>query len=148
MNLQPIALLSALAICAAAMPLAPTDVKAGQYKTLSTELLEAGSFVPATSSPKNSGSAMELEVYEFKTAAGASYRCEILTNVTGVSLNIRLIHVTGVEVASCIAPAAGACNTAYVAFGPHLKPLCLVATAPNSAVVGANPIYTMAVKRM
>ena len=54
---------SALATGAAAVLLAASGVEAGQYKTLSTLTLAAGAQLQATSSPINSGVAMELDVY-------------------------------------------------------------------------------------
>jgi hypothetical protein len=141
---------SALATGAAAMLLAPTGVEAGQYKTLSTETLAAGAQVQATSSPKNSGIAMELDVYEFKAVAGgAQYRCRITANATGQPLGLTFIRVDGIPIGSCVAPVGGSCNTVYSVPGitGGNKPLCLVHTGLNRLVVGANPTYTMAVQR-
>jgi hypothetical protein len=151
MSLRPIALLSsALATGAAAVLLAPTGVAAGQYKTLSAETLAPGAQVQATSSPKNSGIAMELDVYEFKAVAGgAQYRCRITTNGTGQPLGLKFIRVDGTVIGSCVAPPGGGCNTVYSVpeIGGGNKPLCLVHTGLNLLVVGRNPTYTMAVQR-
>jgi len=151
MSLRPNALLaSALATGAAAVLLAPIGVAAGQYKTLSTETLAPGAQVQVTSSPKNSGTAIELEVYEFKAVAGgAQYRCRITANGTGQSLGLKFIRVDGTVIGSCVAPPGGGCNTAYSAtvIPGGNKPLCLVHTDFNRLVVGANPTYTMAVQR-
>ena len=141
---------SALAMGAAAVLLAPTGVEAGQYKTLSTETLAAGAQLQATSSPKNSGIAMELDVYEFKAAAGgAQYRCRITANGTGQPLGLAFVRVDGTVIGRCVAAVGGSCSTVYSVPGitGGNKPLCLVHTGLNQLVVGANPTYTMAVQR-
>ena len=48
------------------------DALAGQFKTLNTAGLAVGAQVSAHSSPKNTGAAMEMEVYEWPTAAAAT----------------------------------------------------------------------------
>lgn len=151
MNSDLALLASAWAIGGAAVLLAPTGVEAGQYKTLSTETLAAGAQLQATSSPKNSGIAMEPDVYEFKAAAGgAQYCCRILANGTGRPLGMTFIRVDGTVIGSCVAPVGGGCNTPYSVPGiaGGNKSLCLVHTGPNRLVVGANPTYTMSVQRI
>ena len=141
---------SALATGAAAVLLAASGVEAGQYKTLSTETLAAGAQLQATSSPKNSGVAMELDVYEFKAApGGAQYRCRITANGTGQPLGMTFLRVDGTVIGSCVAPAGGGCSTAYSlpAITGGNKPLCIVHTGLNLLVLGANPTYRMAVQR-
>lgn len=141
---------SALATGAAAVLLATSGVEAGQYKTLSTETLAAGAQLQATSSPKNSGVAMELDVYEFKAVVGgAQYRCRITANGTGQPLGMTFLRVDGTVIGSCVAPAGGACSTVYSlpAITGGNKPLCIVHTGLNLLVQGANPTYRMAVQR-
>lgn len=150
MNTDPTRLSSALAIGVAAVLLVPTGVVAGQYKTLSTETLAAGAQLQATSSPKNSGVAMELDVYEFKAVpGGAQYRCRITANGTGQPLGLIFLRVDGTVIGSCVAPVGGGCSTVYSlpAITGGNKPLCLVHTGLNLLVVGANPTYTLAVQR-
>lgn len=141
---------SALATGAAAVLLAASGVEAGQYKTLSTETLAAGAQLQATSSPKNSGVSMELDVYEFKAApVGAQYRCRITANGTGQPLGMTFLRVDGTVIGSCVAPAGGGCSTVYSlpAITGGNKPLCIVHTGLNLLVLGANPTYRMAVQR-
>jgi hypothetical protein len=123
------------------------DALAGQFKTLNTAGLAVGAQVDAHSSPKNTGAAMEMEVYEWQTtAAGGNYRCRILSNTTGRTLNLREIGVNGTIVGSCAAVNGGTCNTPTLGHGGNLKFMCIVSTA-NGQPVSSTAHYVMAVQR-
>ena len=125
---------------------ASTD--AGQFKTLNTEDLGVGGSVLATSSPKNTGNTMEMEVFEFRTAAeGGTYSCNILANVTGKTLNIALVGVSAAIISSCSAQPGGTCSTSPTGLAGNVKFQCLVATEFGVPVVGADPVYRMSVNR-
>jgi hypothetical protein len=121
---------------------------AGQFKNLNnTAALAPNGLVRAVSSPQNTGTAIELEAYEFLTAPdAASWTCRILGNGAGVPLNMRLVGLNGSILASCTAPAGGVCNTPAQNLLPGHRYLCLVASDAGSpaAPLGA---YTMAVQR-
>jgi hypothetical protein len=121
---------------------------AGQFKTLNTAGLAEGQQQTAVSSPKNSGLAMEMEVYEWTSrSAGGYYQCRILSNFTGEPLTITFMGVNGTIIDSCTAPAGGTCDVpAYNLFG-NLKFQCLVATGYGSPVISTNT-YKMAVRRV
>jgi hypothetical protein len=142
-------LTSALALGACAMLLAPATALAGQYKTLNTQTLGAGGQVTAYSSPKNTNTAMEMETYEFQTtAATASWRCRIITNQTTRALNVRLIGLTGAQLANCTTSAGGTCDTAAIALGGNFKFQCLVATGAGSPIPSDASWYRIAVQRV
>jgi hypothetical protein len=120
---------------------------AGQFKRLNTETLAVGAQISAHASPLNTGAAMEMDTYEFKTAAaGGSYRGRILTNSTGQTLNLKVIGTNGLIVASCSAVNAGTCNTATLSLVGNLLFLVIIATQ-NGAPVNAGAHYSMAVQR-
>jgi hypothetical protein len=126
----------------------PASVDAGQFKTLNTESLGVGGSVEATSSPKNTGPAMDMEVFEFRTAAaGGTYSCRILANSTGRILNIHLVGTGGRLVSSCSADplTGGTCSTAPTLLLGDRKFHCVVAS--SIAVIGVNPTYVMSVNR-
>ena len=122
--------------------------EAGQFKTLNTAGLGVGGQVTAYSSPKNSGSSMEMESYEWQTAAGGgTYRCRITSNATSRVLNIRLIGVNGTVINSCTTAAGGTCNGASVGLAGGVKFQCLVATAFGTTIPSDASWYQMAVQR-
>ena len=123
------------------------DALAGQFKTLNTAGLGVGAQVSAHSSPKNTGAAMEMEVYEWPTAAaGGSYRCRLLSNTSGVTLNLREIGVNGTIVGSCAAANGGTCDTPTLGHAGNLKFMCIVSSA-NGQPVSASAHYIIAVQR-
>lgn len=123
-------------------------VNAGQFKTLNTQNLGVGGSVQATSSPKNSGQAMEMEVFEFgSAAAGGTYSCRILANATGRTLNMRMVAANGTIPGSCSAAPGGTCSTPPTPILGNLKFQCLVTTSNGAPVIGANPTYLMSVNR-
>ena len=125
---------------------APID--AGQFKTLNTEGLGLGGSVLVTSSPKNTGQSMEMEVFEFRTAPVANvYSCRILANATGRTLNIRLIGVNGLPLSSCSAPPGSTCSTAPQSLLANQKFHIQVATANNAYTYEAIAILRAAVAR-
>ena len=127
--------------------LAATAAQAGQFKTLNTGDLAAGGSVQAYSSPQNTDSAMEMEVFEWLTpAAGGAYSCNILYNGTGRVLNMSLIGVNGTVVNSCAAAAGGTCSTPIIALAGNTKFQCLTATS-FGAPVAAGVYYSMSVQR-
>lgn len=125
---------------------ASTD--AGQFKTLNTQDLVVGDAVQATSSAKNTGDAMEMEVFEFTTAPeGGTYSCNILANFTGRTLNIALVGVAAAIITSCSAEPGGTCSTSPTGLAGNVKFQCLVATQFGAPVVGGDPVYRMSVNR-
>ena len=130
---------------------ASTAAQAGEFKTLNTESLAAGAQLQAFSSPKNTGAAMEMEVFEFRSApVSAKYKCKILRNNTWRILNIRMIGVNGTVIAAGGCSAAAALGSSCTPPTPptlvaNLKFQCLVATA-NGSPVNAS-WYSMAVSR-
>jgi hypothetical protein len=123
------------------------DAVAGQFKTLNTAGLAVGAQISAHSSPKNTGAAMEMEVYEWPTAAGGgSYRCRILSNTSGVTLNLREIGVNGTVVGSCAAANGGTCDTPTLGHVGNLKFMCIVSSA-NGQPVSSTAHYIIAVQR-
>ena len=129
--------------------LSGADVFAGQFKNLNnTASLPTGGLVRASSSPQNTGSAMELEAFEFQTSPEvATWTCRIIANATGTPLNMRLVGLDGTIVRSCVAPAGGVCNTQAVGLVAGHRFLCLVATQFPAPVTATFPVYTMAVQR-
>ncbi|HXH08477.1 MAG TPA: hypothetical protein VNP04_01695 [Alphaproteobacteria bacterium] len=123
------------------------EALAGQFKTLNTAGLGVGGSISAHSSPKNFGQAMEMEVYEWPTAStGGNYRCQITSNSTGQTLNLRLIGVNGTIISSCAAANGGTCSTPTAALVGNLKFMCLVATQ-FGAPVSSSAHYVIAVQR-
>jgi hypothetical protein len=140
-------LFSSLIGMAAAGLLASNAAQAGQFKTLNTQSLAVGASVIAHSSPKNSGSAIEMEIFEWPSAStGGKYRCNILSNSTGTTLTIRLIGVTATPLGSCSALPGGSCSTPIIGLLGDFKFLCIVATS-NNGLAGVNAHYVMSVSR-
>src|SRR5581483_1441227 len=110
---------------------------AGQFKRLNASTLAVGAQITAHASPVNQGNAMEMDTYEFLVApAGGNYRCRIVSNSTGQTLNLRLIGVDGTIASSCAAPNGGTCNTGTFALVGNLLFQCLVSTHNGAPVVG------------
>ena len=127
--------------------LVSTSSEAGQYKTLNTESLAVNTTLRVQSTPLNTGAAAEMEVYEWRSAAGGgSYRCNIRANTTGRSLNLRVLGVNGTQIGTCTAPNGGNCSTAILSVVGNLKFICLV-TTQNGAPVSANRDYLFSVSR-
>jgi hypothetical protein len=133
---------------AAALALAG-PAEAGQFKNLNnTATLAVGGTVRASSSPQNTGSAMELEAFEFLTTPEvSSWTCRILNNATGTPLNMRLVGLDGTILRSCTAPAGGVCNTPAVGLVGGHRFWCLVSTQFPAPVTATFPAYTMGVTR-
>ena len=140
-------LFSSLMGMAAAGLLASNAAQAGQFKTLDTQSLAVGASIVAHSSPKNSGPAIEMEIFEWPSAStGGTYRCNILSNSTGTTLTIRLIGVNATSLGSCSALPGGSCSTTAVSLLPDFKFLCIVATS-NNGLAKPNAHYVMSVSR-
>jgi hypothetical protein len=139
---RPVGLAVALAtvVCLSTEP-----ATGGQFKRLNASTLAAGAQITAFASPVNQGAAMEMDVYEYLSAA-ASYRCRILRNATGRTLNLRRIGVNGTITASCAAPPAGTCNLPFALHVGNLLFQCTVATQ-NGAPVPIGSQYVIAVQR-
>ncbi|HEX6739065.1 MAG TPA: hypothetical protein VF310_12370 [Vicinamibacteria bacterium] len=141
--------LSALGCAAVMVALSSADAYAGQFKNLNnTATLAVNGLVRASSSPQNTGSAMELEAFEFLTTPEvSSWTCRVIANATGTPLNMRLVGLDGTIIRSCTAPAGGVCNTPPVGLVGGHRFLCLVATQFPAPVTATFPVYTMAVQR-
>ena len=127
--------------------LAASVADAGQFKTLNTANLAAGGSVQAYSSPQDTNSAMEMEVFEWPTpAAGGAFSCNILYNGTGQVLNMSLIGVNGTVINSCGAAAGSSCSTPIVSLAGNTKFQCLTATS-FGASVAPGVYYSMSVQR-
>jgi hypothetical protein len=136
--------------CAGAIALlSGADAFAGQFKTLNnTSTLPTNGLVRASSSPQNTGSAMELEAFEFQTGPDVStWLCRVIANATGTPINMRLVGLDGTIIRSCTAPAGGSCNTQAVGLVGGHRFLCLVSTQFPAPVTATFPVYTMAVQR-
>src|SRR4051812_36918949 len=72
---------------------------AGQFRRVDqTANLAVGGQIFFRVSPTNRNTAMEMDVFEFLSRAGAgSYRLRILQNSTGQQLNLRMIGLTGAQ---------------------------------------------------
>jgi hypothetical protein len=129
--------------------LSGADAFAGQFKNLNnTATLAVNGLVRASSSPQNTGSAMELEAFEFQTTPEvSSWTCRVIANATGTPINMRLVGLDGTIIRSCTAPAGGVCNTQAVGLVGGHRFLCLVATQFPAPVTATFPVYTMAVQR-
>jgi hypothetical protein len=122
-----------------------TTALAGQFKRLDASSLAPGAQVSALASPQNQGAAMQMDAYEYLSAA-ASYRCRITFNSTGEALNLRVIGVNGTVAFSCTTAVNGTCDTPFVAHAGDLLFQCLVATG-NGSPVAAGSAYVFGVQR-
>jgi len=118
---------------------------AGQFKNIHTTI-PGGGCVSAHSSPENVNSAMAMEVFEFVTPAVASYRCCISNNTTGQDLFVRLIGLTGAQLALFQTPVNGTGCTASIGLGSPFAFQCTVASGAGSPV-GAGAHYVLDVCR-
>jgi hypothetical protein len=136
-------------ILAAALVMGGAAVaEAGQFKTLNTSGLGVGGQVTAYSSPKNNGSSMEMETYEWATASGGgTYRCRLLSNATSRALNIRLVGVNGTVINSCTTAAGGTCDAPSIGLAGGVKFQCLVATSFGTTIPSDASWYRMGVQR-
>jgi hypothetical protein len=121
------------------------DVAAGQFKRMVGSLPNAGSF-SAHASPRNTSTAMELDVYEFQTPAADAYRCGVTQNSTGQDLFVRLIGLTGTVLASCQTAVNGVCVTPFIGLGAGFVFQCTVSSGAGSPVT-ATAHYTFTVTR-
>jgi hypothetical protein len=114
---------------------------AGQFKNLHGGIAN-GSCNSAHSSPKNVSSAMAMEVFEFVTPVADSYRCCILSNATGQDLFVRLIGLTGAELAFFNTAVNGTGCTPFIGLGAGFAFHCTVATGAGNPV-GAAAHYSV-----
>lgn len=138
---------SALVVGATMASLAPTGAMAGQFKTLNTQGLAPGGQVGVFSSPKNTSSAMEMEVYEWPSPASGTYNCGIALNSTGQVLRVNMIGLTGVSIGSCTTVAGGTCSTSSVSLGGGFKFMCTVASGAGFPISSDGSWYQIAVRR-
>jgi hypothetical protein len=140
---------SVLTLGASAALLVPMHASAGQFKTLNTQTLGAGGQVSAYSSPKNTNIAMELETYEFQTTPSqVNWRCRITANQTSRALTVRMLGLTGQQIATCTTAAGGTCDTLAVTLGANFKFQCVVATGAGSPIPSDLSWYQIAVQRV
>jgi hypothetical protein len=125
--------------------LSTDPVNGGQFKRLNAATLATGAETSVFASPQNQGAAMEMDGYEYLSAA-ASYRCRILRNATGRTLNLRRIGVNGTIGGSCSAAPGGTCDLPFVVHAGNLLFQCTVATQ-GGAPVSAGAQYIFAVQR-
>ncbi len=119
--------------------------EAGQFKRLTgSNLLANGGFLQVYATPLNTGTAMEMDVYEFQSVAD-SWRCFISANTTGQDLTVRLIGLTGAPLATCVTPVNGACFTPFVGLGGGFLFQCTVSSGAGSPVNGG--FYRLGVQR-
>jgi hypothetical protein len=140
-KLSKVALMSTVG----ALLVAGGDVGAGQFKRINASGLAAGALILTWASPQNQGAAMEMDVYEYLTAA-AAYRCRIGYNSTGRQLTLARLGVNGTIQASCTTPVNGVCDLPYVSHAGGLLFQCLVATG-NGSPVAAGSLYAFAIQR-
>ena len=130
-------LLSSFAAIAAAGLLASTAAQAGQFKTLNTASLAAGSNLAGYSSPQNTNDSMEMETYEFVTSpSGGTYYCQILFNGTGKTMNVSLIGVNASVISGPVSVASGSSGSTSttVSLAGNTKFQCLYATGFGSPI--------------
>jgi hypothetical protein len=131
----------------AAAALGAAGAQAGEFKTLNTQSLPVGGVIHAYSSPKNTSSAMEMEVYEWQTPAGGTYNCGIDLSNGVPPLHVNLIGLTGAPLASCTT-VSGTCTTPTISLGGGFKFMCTVSSGAGSAAIGDLAWYRIAVKRV
>jgi hypothetical protein len=113
-----------------------TGAMAGEYKNLHGSIPNAGC-ISAHSSPRNVSSAMAMEVYEFVTPVADTYRCCIQSNTTGQDLFVRLIGLTGSQLAFFQTAVNSTGCTPFVGLGAGFAFQCTVASGAGSPVGGA-----------
>ncbi|HEV8311121.1 MAG TPA: hypothetical protein VGW35_25950 [Methylomirabilota bacterium] len=127
------------------------DTRAGQFKRLTgSEILAPGAQIQAHASPRNQGTAMEIDVYEWIAASAAApvpYRCRIILNLTGQRLNLRMIGADGSIFSSCVAPSGGSCDVPTGFATPKSLHQCTVATQGGAPVL-PTAHYILAIQRL
>jgi hypothetical protein len=119
--------------------------EAGQFKRLTgSNLLANGAFLQVYATPVNTGTAMEMDVYEFLSVAD-SWRCFVSANTTGQDLTVRLIGLTGAVLGTCVTPVNGICQTPFVGLGGGFLFQCTVSSGAGSPVNGG--FYRVGVQR-
>lgn len=121
------------------------DVYAGNFKRMVGVMADGGGVNCAYVTPKNTGTAMEMDVYEFQTYVADSYRCCISGNTTGQDLYVRLIGLIGNPLASFVTPVNGTGCTGYIGLGASYLFQCTVASGAGSPVNGSW--YRLCVQR-
>ena len=111
---------------------------AGDFHRLVGGIADAGGTNCTWTTPKNTSTAMEMDVFEFQTPAADSYRCSITSNGTGQDLTVRLIGLTGAPLATFVTAVNGVGATPYVALGGGFLFQCKVASGAGSPVNGGN----------
>lgn len=127
------------------LALTSADAGAGQFKRINASTLAAGASILTWASPQNTGAAMEMDVYEYFSAA-ASYRCRIQYNNTGRAITLARLGVNGTIQASCTTAVNGTCDLPYVGHAAGLVFQCLVATG-NGSPVAAGSLYAHTIQR-
>jgi hypothetical protein len=125
------------------------ESNAGQFKRMTgSNTLAVNGNISAHASPRNQGTAMEMDTYEWQSqsAGAASYRCRITSNTTGQTLNLKWLGVNGTIIDSCSAANLGTCNTGVHGTVGNLLFQCIVSTA-NGAPVSGTAHYIFAVQR-
>ena len=122
--------------------------EAGQFKRLTgSNLRPNGGSIQVYASPLNTNTAMEIDVYEFQTTAVQdSWRCFVNANSTGRALNVRMIGLNGIVIASCTTPVNGTCGTPFVGLGANFLYQCTVSTSAG-APVRPGSVYRVGVQR-
>src|SRR4051794_14138664 len=137
---------AALVIGATAASLVAAGAQAGEFKTLNTQSLPVGGVIHAYSSPKNTSTAMEMEVYEWQTpSAGGTYTCGIDLSSGVPPLHVNLIGLTGIPLASCTGTT---CTTPTIGLGGGFKFMCTVSSGAGAASPGDLAWYRITVKRV
>lgn len=114
------------------------NATAGDFHRLVGTIANAGGTNCTWTTPKNTSTAMEMDVFEFQTPATDSYRCCITSNGTGQDLTVRLIGLTGAPLQSVTTAVNGAACTAYNALAGGFLFECKVASGAGSPVNGGN----------
>jgi hypothetical protein len=134
-----------LLLAAFAMALAiSTNALAGSYQTI--EGVPNSGAVALHVTPRNQGAAAEATVIAWNSVAD-SFRCGITQNSTGRALNLVWMGVNGTIISSCTTAINGTCNTGTFGVVGGLEFQCLVYTQNGQPVLGANPHFTVEVRR-
>jgi len=124
--------------------------EAGRFRKLTgSNLLPNGGSIQIYASPLNTGTAMEIDVYEFQTTAVQDrWRCFVNANNTGRALNVRMIGLTGepLPTVKCVTPVNGTCATPFVGLGANFLFQCTVSSGSGSPV-RPNSFYRVGVQR-
>src|SRR3954469_20116068 len=136
---------AALVIGATAASLVAAGAQAGEFKTLNTQSLPVGGVIHAYSSPKNTSSAMEMEVYEWQKSVTGPSTCGIDLSSGIPPLHVNLIGLTGTPLASCTGTT---CTTPTIGLGGGFKFMCTVSSGAGSSTPSDGAWYRIAVKRV